>query len=83
MLGFSSQAALALFLGGLRPTMPRDLTSGTGPPYTVLQPLYATYTDPSKRLRTAFRHVNKHKSVHMGLVSLIAILDRLNVQTHG
>lgn len=34
--------------GRLRPTMPRDLTSETEPPYMVLQPLYATYTDQSR-----------------------------------
>lgn len=45
--------------------MPRDLTSGTEPPSAELQPLYATYTDPRKRLRAAFRHVNK--PVHMAL----------------
>lgn len=36
--------------GRLRPTMPRDLTTDTEPPYMVLQPLYATYTDPCRGL---------------------------------
>lgn len=59
--------------------MPRDLTSGAEPPYTVLQPLDATYTDPKKRLRTAFRHVNKPRSVHM---HLYVHFKRLSVWAH-
>lgn len=34
--------------------MPRDLTSETEPPYMVLQPLSATYTDPSRGFTQGF-----------------------------
>lgn len=62
-----------------RPTMPRDLTSETEPPYMVLQPLSATYTDTSRGFTqgffpphavfTAFTHANKRKTTpHLSLV---------------